>query len=139
MDVTYNFSGKIALVTGGGSGIGRASSEAFGRAGAVVVVADISESNGRETVESIRNDGGTAEFFSVNVAEVEQVDRLIQEVVARYGRIDFAHNNAGIEGMHVPLINSSQTSGNTWYLQAAVTRTVADTDPHLRTNSTWSP
>jgi len=43
------------------------------------------------------------------------------------------------EGMHVPLINSSQTSGNTWYLQAAVTRTVADTDPHLRTNSTWSP
>jgi NAD(P)-dependent dehydrogenase (short-subunit alcohol dehydrogenase family) len=103
MDVTYNFSGKIALVTGGGSGIGRASSEAFGRAGAVVVVADISESNGRETVESIRNDGGTAEFFSVNVAEVEQVDRLIQEVVARFGRIDFAHNNAGIEGMHVPL------------------------------------
>lgn len=103
MDITYNFSGKIALITGGGSGIGRASSEAFGRAGATVVVADISESNGLETVESIRNEGGTAEFIQVNVSEVEQVDSLIHEVVTRFGRIDFAHNNAGIEGMHVPL------------------------------------
>jgi NAD(P)-dependent dehydrogenase (short-subunit alcohol dehydrogenase family) len=111
MNVSFDFSGKVALVTGGGSGIGRASAEAFGRSGATVLVADISEEYGTETVKLILSAGGTAEFFRVDVADVEQVDGLIEAIVARFGRIDFAHNNAGIEGTHVPV---AEISVNDW-------------------------
>ncbi|GAC06445.1 SDR family oxidoreductase [Paraglaciecola chathamensis] len=103
MQITYDFSGKIVLVTGGGSGIGRASSEAFGAAGAIVAVADISEKNGLETVEAIRAAGGTAEFIFVDVSNEESVKAMIKSVVDTFGTLDIAHNNAGIEGNHIPL------------------------------------
>jgi len=100
---TYDFTDKVALVTGGGSGIGRASSLAFGASRATVVVADVSEANGKATVEAIRASGGTAHFIRVDVAEESTVTSLVDGIVARFGRLDFAHNNAGIEGENVPL------------------------------------
>jgi NAD(P)-dependent dehydrogenase (short-subunit alcohol dehydrogenase family) len=99
----YDFSGKVALVTGGGSGIGQASALAFGASGATVVVADISEANGHATVEAIRHAGGVAEYIHVDVADEQSVTSLIDEIVSRFGTLDFAHNNAGIEGRNVPL------------------------------------
>lgn len=88
--------GKTALVTGAGSGIGRASAERFAEEGADVVVADIVESTGRETVERIEDAGGDATFVSVDVSDPESVDRMVDVAVETYGRLDFAHNNAGI-------------------------------------------
>jgi NAD(P)-dependent dehydrogenase (short-subunit alcohol dehydrogenase family) len=105
MQVTYNFSGKTVLVTGGGSGIGRASSEAFGAAGANVAVADISEANGRETVDAICAAGGTAAFIHVDVADEASVKTMVKSVIDTFGALHIAHNNAGIEGHTVPLID----------------------------------
>jgi NAD(P)-dependent dehydrogenase (short-subunit alcohol dehydrogenase family) len=88
----------VALVTGGGSGIGRASARAFGAAGAVVVVVDIDASLGEETAENVRADGGTAHAIKADVTEASEVARLFAEVVRAHGRLDCAHNNAGITG-----------------------------------------
>jgi NAD(P)-dependent dehydrogenase (short-subunit alcohol dehydrogenase family) len=92
------FSGKVALVTGAGSGIGRASALALAREGARVVVADITPAGGEETVRQITSAGGEARFARADVAEAIEVEALIATTAATYGRIDFAHNNAGIEG-----------------------------------------
>ena len=89
---------KVALVTGGGSGIGRESSFAFARAGAKVVVADVNEAGGQQTVRRIEDTGGTAAFVRCDVSRAQDVEALIERTVALYGRLDCAHNNAGIEG-----------------------------------------
>ena len=103
MNVTYNFQGRIVLVTGGGSGIGLASSKAFAAAGAVVIVADLSADNGNGAVEAVRSAGGKAEFRRVDVANEDEVIALIDYVRRTHGRLDVAHNNAGIEAKTVPL------------------------------------
>ncbi|GAA3884225.1 SDR family oxidoreductase [Leifsonia kafniensis] len=103
MNVTFDYRDTVALVTGSGSGIGRASALAFATAGADVAVADISETAGRASVELIRSAGGSAEFFPVDVADPDSAERLIAAIVARYGKLDIAHNNAGVEGVHEPL------------------------------------
>lgn len=90
--------GRVALVTGGGSGIGRASALAFARAGAAVVVSDVSASGGEETVRQISAAGGEACFILADVADGEQIAALVAATVSRYGRLDYAHNNGGIEG-----------------------------------------
>ncbi len=90
--------GKIALITGAGSGIGRASALTFAREGAKVVVADIVVEGGEETVRLVKNAGGEASFIKVDVSKAADVEAMINKVVETYGRIDCAHNNAGIEG-----------------------------------------
>ena len=93
-----NLGGKVALVTGASSGIGRASALAFARAGARVVVADVTVEGGQETVQLIKNAGGEASFVKADVARASEVEALVRHAVAAYGRLDCAHNNAGVEG-----------------------------------------
>lgn len=107
MNTTFDFSGKVVLITGAGSGIGRATAIAFATAGATVVVADISESGGHETVQTIVGQNGVAEFRQVDVAYEVSVRNLVTGIVTDHGRIDIAHNNAGIEARVVPLIELS--------------------------------
>ncbi|PDV96963.1 SDR family oxidoreductase [Candidatus Chloroploca asiatica] len=92
------FTGKVALVTGAGSGIGRASALAFARHGAKVVVADIAEAAGEETAAMARAEQTDALFVRTNVSRRADIEALVNLTVATYGRLDFAHNNAGIEG-----------------------------------------
>ena len=99
--------GKVALVTGAGSGIGRASALAFARAGATVVGADFDEQGGQDTVKMITDAGGEASFVKCDVSQADQVKALIDGVVEKYGRIDCAHNNAGISGNMVPLADGT--------------------------------
>lgn len=94
--VTYDFGGKVVLVTGAGSGIGRASATGFGKAGAAVVVSDVSVQSGEETVALIKAAGGTAIFQQCDVSKADQVKALVARAMSEYGRLDFAHNNAGI-------------------------------------------
>jgi NAD(P)-dependent dehydrogenase (short-subunit alcohol dehydrogenase family) len=91
--VTYDFSGRVALITGAGAGIGRASALAFARAGAMVIVADVDQRSGRETVERA---GANARFVHVDVASTDSVRKMIAAAIVHFGRLDFAHNNAGV-------------------------------------------
>lgn len=86
--------GKVALVTGGGSGIGRASALVFARAGARVVVAGRGAEAGEETVRAVRDAGGEALFVKADVSEGREVEALINRTVEAYGRLDCAFNNA---------------------------------------------
>lgn len=91
-------SGKVSLITGAGSGIGRASAIAFAREGAQVVVSDVNAEGGEETVSQIRENGGQAIFVSADVSQANEVEALVQSAVRQYGRLDCAFNNAGVSG-----------------------------------------
>lgn len=93
-----SFEGKVALITGGASGIGRATALAFVREGAKVVIADVSEDGGDETIEMIKGTGGEALFVRTDVSKGNEVEALIKRTVEAYGRLDCAHNNAAIGG-----------------------------------------
>ncbi len=93
-----DMTGKVALVTGGGGGIGRAACLEFARAGAKVAVVDLAEDAGRETVSQVESAGGTATFVAADVSKAAQVEAYVAAAVAAYGRIDIFFNNAGIEG-----------------------------------------
>ena len=92
------FSGKVALVTGGASGIGRACAQLFAREGASVVVSDVAVEGGEETVRLIWEDGGEASFVEADVSKALEVESLVRRALEAYGRLDYAFNNAGIEG-----------------------------------------
>jgi NAD(P)-dependent dehydrogenase (short-subunit alcohol dehydrogenase family) len=104
--------GKVALVTGGGSGMGRASALEFAAHGAKVVVADYVAEGGERTVAVIRDKGGEATFVQADVSNPAQVQALIKKVVDTYGRLDCAHNNAGIEGLIGPLADCTVENWN---------------------------
>lgn len=107
MNVT-DLNGKVVLVTGAASGIGKASAQAFARLGAKVVVADIDGEGGRETVRLIEQEGGLATFIQADVSLSQQVEGLVHATIEIYGRLDCAHNNAGIEGPLAPIADYNE-------------------------------
>lgn len=99
---------KVALITGAGSGIGRATALLFAREGAEVVVVDYNEDTARETVDLIKKDGGEAIFIKADVSKSGEVQNMIKETVKKYGKIDVLYNNAGIEGEQAPTAECSE-------------------------------
>lgn len=104
--------GKVALITGGGSGMGRASALEFAAHGAKVVVADYVPDGGERTAAVIRDKGGEATFVRVDITNAAQVEALMKKVIDTYGRLDYAHNNAGIEGIICPTADCTVDNWN---------------------------
>lgn len=100
--MSKDMEGKVALVTGGSSGIGAAVAEAFAQRGARVIVSDIDEEGGGEIVRRIEAEGGEARFITADVSVPEQVEALVQQTVGAFGQLDYACNNAGIAGGTAP-------------------------------------
>lgn len=100
--------GKVALVTGGGSGIGRQACLVFSREGAQVVVCDVAVEGGEETVGQIEQAGGQATFIKADVAQAAEVEALVAKTVETYGRLDCAYNNAGIAGQTARVADDSE-------------------------------
>ncbi len=93
-----SFDGKVALVTGGASGIGEACVSTFARGGAKVAVVDWNSDLGEKTVVAVKQAGGDAIFLQVDVSDPESVERMVADTIAAFGRLDIAVNNAGIGG-----------------------------------------
>jgi len=102
------WTGKVALVTGGTSGIGRETALLFGQRGAKVVVAGRREAEGKGTVELIRKAGGEGLFVRTDVAVAADVKALIEKTVAAFGGLDCAFNNAGVEGSWTPIVEQAE-------------------------------
>src|SRR4030042_6764569 len=102
------FAGKVALVTGVSSGIGRATAIKFGERGAKVVVAARREKEGKETVEMIKKAGGEGTFVQTDVRIASQVENMVNQTVKKYGRLDIAFNNAGVGGIMARLVRTSE-------------------------------
>ena len=100
---TYDFSGKVALVTGAGSGIGKACAMTFAKNGAKVVVCDIDEEGSNRVVEQIKGDGGEARFVKANVSKPEEMKAAVNLTAETFGSLDIAVNNAGIGGEQSPI------------------------------------
>jgi NAD(P)-dependent dehydrogenase (short-subunit alcohol dehydrogenase family) len=102
------FAGRVALVTGGSSGIGRATAIKFGERGAKVVIAARREKEGSETVDMIKKAGGEAIFVRTDVRIASQVENMVQQAVKKYGRLDIAFNNAGVGGIMARLVRTTE-------------------------------
>lgn len=102
------FAGKVALVTGGNSGIGKATALAFAQEGAKVVIAARRVQEGVETVSMIKDAGGEALFIQTDVSKAVEVERMVQQTVEVYGRLDCAFNNAGISTGRVTMIEETE-------------------------------
>jgi NAD(P)-dependent dehydrogenase (short-subunit alcohol dehydrogenase family) len=105
----FNFTDKVAIVTGGATGIGRATSLLFARHGARVVIGDVNP-EGAKTAELIKSDGGEALFVKTDVREAEQVQNLVATTVKTYGALHYAFNNAGILPEAAPLAELEEAS-----------------------------
>lgn len=105
------FTGKVAIVTGGSFGIGRATAIAFANRGAKVVVADWINDRENETVKLIEAAGGEAMFITCDVSGITEVRAMVEKTIDRYGRLDFAFNNAGIEGQ---MANTHECTEENW-------------------------
>jgi NAD(P)-dependent dehydrogenase (short-subunit alcohol dehydrogenase family) len=103
--MTKQFSGKVALVTGGASGLGRAAAVAVAREGAKVVVSDVAVDEGQATAQLITEAAGQATFTKADVTKSGEVEAMIQATLKTFGRLDFALNNAGIDGVRARTAN----------------------------------
>jgi len=111
------FEGRVALVTGGASGIGKVTAQIFAREGAKVIVAtDKNIKGGEETVKLITDAGGAATFIKCDVSRAAEVETMVNECVKLYGRLDYAFNNAGIgpDGKRVPVVNIVDCPEEVW-------------------------
>ena len=106
--MTTELKDKVAIVTGGTSGIGRDTGVLFAKAGAKVVVAGRREAEGKETVDLIRAAGGDGMFVKGDVSRAADVQALLEKTVGKFGRVDVAFNNAGIEGNWIPIAEQSE-------------------------------
>ncbi|MFT5252164.1 MAG: NAD(P)-dependent dehydrogenase (short-subunit alcohol dehydrogenase family), partial [Flavobacteriales bacterium] len=100
------FKNKVAIVTGGSFGIGRATALAFAKEGAKVVVVDWKENS--ETIDLIKKSGGEALFIKCDVSKSSDVQAMVEKTIATFGRLDYAFNNAGIEGDSAPVQDCSE-------------------------------
>ena len=100
--------GKVVVITGGASGIGRATALAFGRHGTKVIIGDVDLAGAKDTVASIRDKGGEADCLQVDVTKSTDVQAMVARAVAQYGGLDFAFNNAGLVGPVVGVVDTSE-------------------------------
>jgi len=105
--------GKVALVTGGGGGIGSVTARAYAREGAMVAVVDVNAAAARDVADAIKALGGEAIGIATDVSKSDQVAAMVERVVAHFGRLDIAFNNAGIEIEHEPLALSTEDTFDT--------------------------
>jgi len=103
--------GKVVVITGGASGIGRATALAFARQGTKVVIGDIDLAGAKDTVAAIKKNGGQADCLEVDVTKSADVDAMVKRAVDQYGGLDFAFNNAGLVG---PAVGVAETSEEDW-------------------------
>jgi NAD(P)-dependent dehydrogenase (short-subunit alcohol dehydrogenase family) len=103
-----SLTGKVAIVTGGSSGIGRATAIAFAREGAKVAIASRREEEGEETVRLVKEAGSDGFFVKTDVAKAADVSAMVEKTVQQYGRLDYAFNNAGIEEAPTPLVDQTE-------------------------------
>lgn len=106
-----NFQGKVALITGGSSGMGRAAAIAFAKQGATVVIAARRDDQSQDVISQIHDGGGQAHFIKTDVANSDEIQSLIENVVDYHGHLDFAFNNAGTEGKFAPI---TELTENDW-------------------------
>lgn len=100
--------GKVVVITGGASGIGRATALAFAQHGTKVIIGDVDLAGAKDTVASIRDEGGEADCLQVDVTKSTDVEAMVARAVAQYGGLDFAFNNAGLVGPTVGIVDTSE-------------------------------
>ena len=106
--MTAELHGKVGIITGATSGIGRDAAVLFAKAGAKVVLAGRREAEGKETLDLVRAAGGDGLFVKTDVSKAAEVRALVQKTVEKFGRLDVAFNNAGIEGAWIPIAEQSE-------------------------------
>lgn len=108
--ISYNFKDKVVFITGASSGIGKASALSFAEAGAKVVACDVNVDAGMSLVAQINDEGRDAVFVKCDVSKNEDVKAAIEHTIKKYGRLDFAFNNAGIEGVSAPTPDCTESN-----------------------------